>query len=601
MRYKKVFVLLLLVYAGASAQRSYKLTSNLEVLKPINIFPEKAQTDFVLRDGSKADKKATFEGKTDKDGNTIFTAEVFTTAKSHYDVNVKWICDKPLKKGDVILAKLTMRALYARQESGEAVVNFYMSRRNYDGDKSIIIQLGAGPEWKEYDIPFTALTDMPAGEGEIFLSLGALSQKVEIKDLIVLNFENKISLEKLPVTRFTYLGREKNAAWRTQALKKIEEIRTAPIDIHLTDSKGIAVKGAKVEVKMKTSEFIWGTAVNEEILAEELPDSKEYKKNLLELFNTAVIENGFKGGSWKQNEKKQQQTIKAFEWLEKNGFRQRGHNLVWPAWKFNPARVKTLAENDPKAFEKYIEDEIREKTSILKGRVIGWDVVNELVHEKEFFAYLPKDIEVKWFQIAKSIDPQAQMFINEYGMLNSIASPNNIKEYVKLISDLRTKGAPIDAIGIQGHVGRQPRNPEQVISDLELFKSTGLPVQITEFDINMKDEELQADYTRDFLIACYSSPVVTGFTIWGFWEPKHWKPDAAMFRKDWTAKPNAQAWRDLVTKEWKTNFIQESDSKGHVSSRGHFGLYEITVTNGSVVKKVMYQLSKESRKLEIKL
>lgn len=601
MKYKKIIVLLLLVYAGASAQTSYKLTPNLEALKPITIFPEKAETDFVLRDGSKADKKATFEGKTDKDGNTIFTAEVFEAGKSHYDVNVKWISNKAVKKGDVILAKLSMRALYAKQESGEAVVSFYMSRKNYDGDKSIIIQLGAGPEWKEYDIPFTALTDMPVGEGEIYLSLGALSQKIEIRNLVVLNFENKIPLDKLPVTRFTYQGRENNAAWRVQALKRIEEIRTGPIDIRVTDSKGVAVKGAKVEVKMKTSDFIWGTAANEAILSEELPDTKNYKKNISELFNTAVIENGFKGGSWKQDEKKQQQTIKAFEWLEKNGFRQRGHNLVWPSWKFNPSYVKTLAQKDPKAFEKYIEDEIREKTSFLKGRVIGWDVINELVHEKEFFAYLPKDIEVKWFQIAKSIDPQAQMFINEYGMLNSIASPKNSKEYLQLISDLRAKGAPIDAIGVQGHVGRQPRNPEQVITDLELFRPIGLPVQITEFDINMKDEELQADYTRDFLIACYSSSVVTGFTIWGFWESRHWKPDAAMFRKDWTPKPNAQVWRDLVTKEWKTSFTKESDSNGAISSRGHFGLYEITVTKGKAVTKMMYQLNKDSQKVEIKL
>ncbi|RUT67969.1 hypothetical protein D0817_23435 [Flavobacterium cupreum] len=601
MKFKKLFVLLLLVYAGASAQRSYSLTSDIEALKPINIFPENAQSDFVFRDGSTPDKKATFVGTTDKNDNTIFTAEVFATAKSHYDVNVKWISSKAVKKGDVILARLSMRALYARQESGEAVVNFYMNRKNYSGDKSIIIQLGAGPEWKEYNMPFVALTDMPAGEGEIFISLGALSQKVEIKDLVVLNFENKVSLEKLPVTRFTYLGREEKAPWRTQALKRIEEIRTGPIDIRVTDSKGIAVKGAKVEVKMKTSDFIWGTAANEEILAEELPDSKNYKKNILELFNTAVIENGFKGGSWKQNKKKQQQTIEAFEWLEKNKFRQRGHNLVWPAWKFNPANVKTLAQKDPKAFEKYIEDEIREKTSFLKGRVIGWDVINELIHEKEFFAYLPKDIEAKWFQIAKSIDPQAQMFINEYGMLNSIASPKNIQEYLQLIRDLRAKGATIDAIGIQGHVGRQPRNPEQVISDLELFRSTGLPVQITEFDINMKDEELQADYTRDFLIACYGSSVVTGFTIWGFWEPRHWKPDAAMFKKDWTPKPNAHIWRELVTKQWKTNFTQESDSEGAVRSRGHFGLYEITVTKGTIVTKVMHQFNKDSQKLEIKL
>lgn len=193
------------------------------------------------------------------------------------------------------------------------------------------------------------------------------------------------------------------------------------------------------------------------------------------------------------------------------------------------------------------------------------------------------------------------MFINEYGMLNSIASPKNIQEYLQVISDLRAKGATIDAIGIQGHVGRQPRNPEQVITDLELFRSTGLPVQITEFDINMKDEELQADYTRDFLIACYSSSVVTGFTIWGFWEPKHWKPDAAMFKKDWTPKPNAQVWRNLVTKEWKTNFTKDSDNNGAISSRGHFGLYEITATKGTAVTKVMYQLNKDSQKLEIKL
>ncbi|MBS7234119.1 hypothetical protein KHA90_24255 [Flavobacterium psychroterrae] len=227
MKYKKAFVLLLLVYAGASAQRSYKLTSDLEALKPNNIFPEKAQTDFVLRDGSKTDKKATFEGKADKDGNTIFTAEVFTTAKSHYDVSVKWTSSKAVKKGDVLLAKLSMRALYARQESGEAVINFYVTRKDYSGDKSIITQLGAGPEWKEYNIPFVALTDMPTGEGEIFISLGALAQKVEIKDLVVLNFENKIPLERLPVTRFSYIGRENNATWRTEALKRIQEIRTA--------------------------------------------------------------------------------------------------------------------------------------------------------------------------------------------------------------------------------------------------------------------------------------------------------------------------------------------------------------------------------------
>jgi GH35 family endo-1,4-beta-xylanase len=177
-------------------------------------------------------------------------------------------------------------------------------------------------------------------------------------------------------------------------------------------------------------------------------------------------------------------------------------------------------------------------------------------------------------------------------MLNNVASPKNIQTYLGVIKELQDYGAPIDAIGVQGHVGRQPRDPVEVLSDLDMFKSTGLPVQITEFDINSPDEELQADYTRDFLIACYSHPIVNGFTMWGFWESDHWKPDAAMYRKDWTPKPNTAEWKKLVLNEWRTNISQTSKANGEVNERGHFGKYEITVTKGSKSVKSFYQLSK---------
>lgn len=581
-------------------QNTTLLSKELQTLQPENAFPDDGDKTFQFRDISNVDKKAIFE-TIRQSSTTVYSAEVFSTAKSHYDVNVKWYLNKSIKKGDVILARLTLRANYAKQESGEAVVSFYVTRKDYGGDKNIIVQLGAGPEWKTFDVPFVALTDMPIGEGKVYLSFGALPQKVEVKDIAVYNFNNKIELNQLPTTRFSYFGREETANWRKEALKRIDEIRTAPIQIQITNSKGAPVQGAKVDVAMKKSDFVWGTAVNEAILANELPDSKKYKEYLLDFFNTAVIENGFKGGSWKQSETGQSNTINAFHWLEKSGLRQRGHNLVWPAWKFNPSSLKKLALSDSQAFESYIDNEIREKTTFLKGKVIGWDVINELVHEKDFFPYLPKDIAVKWFQTAKSIDPDAQLFINEYGMLNSIASPKNIEEYISIIKELKSKGAPIDAIGIQGHVGRQPRNPQQVISDLELFQPIGLPVQITEFDINMKDEELQADYTRDFLIACYSSPVITGFTIWGFWESKHWKPDAAMFKKDWTPKPNARVWQDLITKQWKTTFSRESDKSGIVTGKGHLGWYELTITKGDIVHKQMFHLEKGGNPLVVKL
>lgn len=595
----KIYLLVLLFCSIAFAQNNTVLNTELQAINPINCFSSASLTEYVTKDVSNGIKPALFENKEIKIRETTVNTEVFSIAKSHYDITTSWKTIKDVKKGDVLLARVSLRALYAKQESGEAVVYFYIQREKSNADKSIIIQLGAGPEGKTYDLPFIALEDMPAGEGQISISYGALQQKVEVSNIQLYDFEAKITLDQLPTTRFTYNGREKNATWRKEALKNIEEIRTAPIELKIVDANKKAVSGAKVGIKMIQSDFIWGTAVNEELLAEDLPNSNKFRAVLKENFNTVVIENGFKGGAWKSSPERQEQTIKAFEWAEKNGFRQRGHNLVWPAWKFNPKSTKELALKDKVAFENFIETEIREKVSAVKGRVIAWDVINELVHEKDYFAYLPKDIDVKWFKIAKEVDPNAAMFINEYGMLNSISSPKNITEYLQVVADLRDKGAPVDGIGIQGHVGRQPRDPKQVISDLEMFKSTNLPVQITEFDINMKDEELQADYTKDFLIACYSSPVVTGFTMWGFWEPKHWKRDAAMYRTDWSEKPNAVVWRDLVTKQWQTSFTQETNSKGEIKSKGHLGSYEITITKGNKIKKQIFYLTKKTKPVEI--
>jgi hypothetical protein len=58
----------------------------------------------------------------------------------------------------------------------------------------------------------------------------------------------------------------------------------------------------------------------------------------------------------------------------------------------------------------------------------------------------------------------------------------------------------------------------------------------------MTDETLQADHTRDFNCLFKVIPSKNGFYNLGFYA--HWKPNAAMFRKDWTAKPNAAVWRE---------------------------------------------------------
>lgn len=538
--------------------------------------------------------------KSGEAGSPVYEVEVPRATKSQYGVAMHWQTTEGVQKGDVLLARITMRTLLARQESGESVVYYYFQEAK-GADKSFITQIGTVEEWKTFNIPFVAHKDMKAGEAQIGLALGALAQHVEITGIEILNFGKQLRKDDLPETRFSYMGREAGATWREEALKRIKEIRTSPLTVRVVDAEGKPVKGAKVEISLQQSDFIWGTSVKESLLAKDDAESQIYKKHLKELFNTAVIENGFKAGGWAWDEKRKMNTLLSFDWLRDNGFRQRGHNLVWPAWKFNSSLTKHIAMRDSASFDRYIKAQFHERMAYTKGQFIAWDVVNEYMHEKEFFCYLPHSTMVDWFKLAHELDPDAQLFINEYGMLNCVQSPQNIREYIDTIQVLRSKGAPIDGIGIQGHVGRQPRNPAQVITDLDFFVPMDLPVQITEFDINTPDEELQGDYMRDFLIAVYSHPVVTGVTLWGFWENAHWKPDAGMFRKDWSPKPSAQAWREWVIGQWKTHELGKTDKKGMMTVRGHLGQYTISVEHGGKQQIRICQLSKDTDVIEIVL
>jgi hypothetical protein len=105
-------------------------------------------------------------------------------------------------------------------------------------------------------------------------------------------------------------------------------------------------------------------------------------------------------------------------------------------------------------------------------------------------------------------------------------------------------------------------------------------IHITEFDIDVEDEEIQGQYTRDFMTTVFAHPSVTGFMMWGFWEGRHWKPRAAMFRRDWSLKPNAQAYLELVFDKWWTRAHGRTGASGDFTTRAFKGEHEVTVTAG---------------------
>ena len=117
-----------------------------------------------------------------------------------------------------------------------------------------------------------------------------------------------------------------------------------------------------------------------------------------------------------------------------------------------------------------------------------------------------------------------------------------------------------------------------MLANSDRFAKLVPALQITEFDVTTRgDEALAADFTRDLLITTFSHPAYTGFVLWGFWEGAHWKPETALWRKDWSEKPTAKVWRDLVCKQWHTQEQSKSDDQGRTAFRGFFGTYEIKV------------------------
>jgi endo-1,4-beta-xylanase len=72
--------------------------------------------------------------------------------------------------------------------------------------------------------------------------------------------------------------------------------------------------------------------------------------------------------------------------------------------------------------------------------------------------------------------------------------------------------------------------------------------------------------------------------MWGFWERANWIPQSSLYRRDWTPTPAAQAYHDLVFKEWWTNWQGDADANGQCRVPAFYGQHRITV--GSQQKTV---------------
>ena len=231
-----------------------------------------------------------------------------------------------------------------------------------------------------------------------------------------------------------------------------------------------------------------------------------------------------------------------------------------------------------------IDSHITDEAGTLQGKIAEWDVINEPYTNRDVQNLLGDDEMAAWFKLARQADAAPRLFVNDYNIVEAggfdLAHQDGLAAIIRLIL---ADGGPLDGIGLQGHFSTNMTSPERAWQVLDRFAEFHKDLEITEFDINTSDEQLQADYTRDFLTAMFAHPAIKGFLMWGFWEGRHWLPIAAMYRRNWDLKPNGQAWRDLVFRDWWTDVEGATGPDGVLSvpGGGFLGDYDITV-NGAV-------------------
>jgi endo-1,4-beta-xylanase len=510
------------------------------------------------------------------------------TSANPWDTRVRCFDTLAAHRNDTILVTFWMRT--TASPAGWGSTEFVLEKGADPWTKSGDTIVTAQADWKKMQIPFSMLEDYGNGSFAGGANTYNLSfwvnfpgQEIEIGGFSILNYLST-SFWDLGLDNWPYDGYAPDAPWRAAAAERIEEIRKADIAVVVRDEQGNPVGNAPVKVKMKRHAFGFGTAVAGARLLDQSADGGEYRAHILKMFNKVVLENDLKWPDW---EGSRQTALSALEWLRSNGITDiRGHNLIWPGRAYLPRDVQNMLLAVPvnqAALRTRINEHFRDEMTATLGKLTEWDVLNEPYTNRDVQAVLGDREMAEWFKLARQLDPAVKLFVNDYNILEAggtdLPHQDGFYNIAKFIMD---NGGPVDGLGLQSHFGLNLTPPELVWEILDRFAQLGKPLEVTEFDINILDERLQAAYTRDFLTAIFSHRAVSGFLMWGFWEGAHWAPNASLIHLNWSTKPNYDAWMDLTQTQWWTNAEGTTGADGVFRTRGFLGDYDIDV-NGQTL------------------
>jgi GH35 family endo-1,4-beta-xylanase len=362
-----------------------------------------------------------------------------------------------------------------------------------------------------------------------------------------------------------------------------------------------AEPGAEVHVKQLRHEFWFGAALSSGAFSGRMraEDQRKYEETFLANFNAAVTENALKWHDMERQPGKVNYAIvdAILAWTDRHEIPLRGHNIFWGI----PNRVQSwLKEMDDATLHETLKARALDIGRRYRGRFAEYDLNNEMIHANYYAERLGPAITKQMADWVKQADQGATLYFNDYDILTG----KRLDDYIKHIRGLLAEGAPMAGIGVQGHLHGENFDPNALQHALNELAKIDLPIRITEFNMpgqrsvfmrqrNLKltpeQEQTKAKNLTEYYRICFAHPAVEGILMWGFWEGANWIRQSSLYRRDWTPTLAAEAYRNLVFKEWWTDTKIKADANGRCRIRAFYGKHNVTC--GDQTKEVL--LSKE--------
>lgn len=304
--------------------------------------------------------------------------------------------------------------------------------------------------------------------------------------------------------------------------------------------------------------FLIGVAVNVRQSSEvDTASVKIIKKH----FNSIVAEDCMKSANIHPEEDRYnfEQADQFVKFGQENNMAIIGHCLIWHSQLAPWFCVDQKGNNvSAEVLKQRMKDHITTIVTRYKGKIKGWDVVNEAIEEDgsyrktKFYEILGEEYIPLAFQYAHEADPDAELYYNDYGM----NVPGRRDAVVKLVNSLKAKGLRIDAVGMQGHMGMDYPTIEDFEASMLAFAETGVKVMITEWDMSALPTVKRSANISDtvtFRKAMNPYPEALPDSVSAVWNARM-KAFFNLFLKHADIVERVTAWGVSDGDSWKNNF-----------------------------------------------